>query len=85
MDPQTNRRERLARVQSVVEVQSGVLARRQLRAAGWSDRQIAHEVDFERWQRPTAGVLVTNTGMLTEYSVSGSASCTPATEPCCPT
>ena len=66
MDPQTNRGRRLALVQSLVELQSGVLARRQLAAAGWSDRQIAHEVDFERWQRPTEGVLVTNTGVLTD-------------------
>jgi hypothetical protein len=66
MDPQTNRGQRLARVGSLVEKQSGVLARRQLQRAGWSDRQIAHEVDFERWQRPTPGVFVTNTGALTE-------------------
>ena len=66
MDPQTNRGQRLARVQSLVELQSGVLARRQLKQAGWSDRQIAHEVDFARWQRPTPGVFVTNTGALTE-------------------
>jgi len=66
MDPQTNRGRRVARVQSLVELQSGVVARRQLQRAGWSDRQIAHEVDFERWQRPTPGVFVTNTGALTD-------------------
>ena len=65
-NPQTNREGRLARVAGLVEVQAGVLARRQLREAGWSDRQIAHEVDFERWQRPTPGVLVVNTGALTD-------------------
>lgn len=65
-NPQTNRAGRLARVERLVEAQSGVLARRQLKDAGWSDRQISHEVDFERWQRPTPGVLVVNTGVLAE-------------------
>ena len=66
MDPPTVRGRRVARVQSLVELQSGVAARRQLQRAGWSDRQIAHEVDFDRWQRPTPGVFVTNTGALTD-------------------
>jgi hypothetical protein len=62
----TNRAERLARIAALATAQSGVLARRQLKAAGWSDRQIDHEVDVERWQRPTAGVVVLNTGALSE-------------------
>ena len=65
-DPQTNRGRRLARIEPLIGSQSGVVARRQLKAAGWSDRHIDHEVDFERWQRPTPGVLVTNTGVLSE-------------------
>ena len=56
----------MARIHSLLVSQSGVVARRQLKAAGWSDRHVDHEVEFERWQRPTPGVLVTNTGTLSE-------------------
>jgi hypothetical protein len=61
---QTNRKERLARVASLATSRSGVLARRQLEAAGWTDSQIDHELRFERWQSPAPGLVVLNTGVL---------------------
>jgi hypothetical protein len=62
----SDRDQRLARISPLAQQQSGVLERRQLKAAGWSDRQIDHEVEYERWQRPTPGILVINTGTLSE-------------------
>lgn len=50
----------------LAEQQAGVIARRQLKSAGWSDRQVDREVSTERWQRPTPGILVLNTGELSE-------------------
>jgi hypothetical protein len=64
--PQTNRRERLARVADLVDTQSGVLAWRQLLLAGWTANQIVHELRFERWQSPAPGLVVVNTGLLTD-------------------
>jgi hypothetical protein len=42
------------------------MARAQLKAAGWSHRHIDHEVEYERWQRPTPGILVLNTGEMSQ-------------------
>ena len=67
--PQTNRldrRTRLARLGPVAEAQAEVLSRAQLRALGWRDHQIDHEVRFGRWERPAPGLVVLNTGMLSE-------------------
>jgi hypothetical protein len=50
----------------LAERQDGVLARRQLHEAGWSDGTIDHELRFERWQSPVPGLVVTNTGVLSE-------------------
>jgi hypothetical protein len=61
---QTNRRGRLAALATVLEAQSGVVTRDQLRATGWSHKQIDHELTIERWQSPTDGILVTHTGPL---------------------
>jgi hypothetical protein len=44
--------------------QSGVVTRDQLRAHGWTHKQIDHELSIERWQSPVDGVLVTHTGPL---------------------
>lgn len=65
-DPQTNRRQRLAAIEELAASQSDVLSRRQLRAAGWSESTIDHELRFERWQAPTPGLVVLNTGTLTD-------------------
>jgi hypothetical protein len=56
----------MARLAVLAEAQAGVLARRQLKATGWTDRQVDHEVEFGRWQRPVPGILVLNTGQLSE-------------------
>jgi hypothetical protein len=43
-----------------------VLSRGQLRSLGWRDHQVDHEVRFGRWQRPTPGLVVLNTGLLSD-------------------
>lgn len=63
---QTNRRERLNRIGQVAALQSGVVTRRQLRALGWTDTQIDHELAYGRWQRPARGCVVLHTGDLTD-------------------
>src|SRR5687767_14026145 len=40
------------------------MARWQLRALGWTDKQIDHEVAIGRWQSPASGLLVVHTGPL---------------------
>jgi hypothetical protein len=64
--PLTNRGRRLERITEVVERQSLVVSRRQLRAAGWAGHHIQHEVDVGRWQAPAPGVVVLHTGRLDE-------------------
>lgn len=64
--PQTNRMGRLGRLETLAGAQDGVLTRAQLRALGWRDHQIDHEVRFGRWQRPAPGLVVLNTGTLSE-------------------
>jgi hypothetical protein len=54
----------LLRVESLAAAQSGVLARRQLEAAGWTDSHIDHELRFLRWQTPAPGLVVLHTGPL---------------------
>ncbi len=54
----------MARIADLASRQSGVLARRQLREAGWTDDQVDHEIRFERWQQPAPGVVVLHTGPL---------------------
>ena len=61
---QTNRRARLIRMAPLLEAQAGVVTRGQLRARGWTHKQIDHELTIERWQSPSDGVLVTHTGPL---------------------
>ena len=62
--PQTNREQRLARLATLIATQAGVMARWQLRALGWTDKQIDHEVAIGRWQSPASGLLVVHTGPL---------------------
>jgi hypothetical protein len=64
--PLTNRGQRLARIEQLVELQSLVVSRGQLRTSGWSGHHIQHEVDVGRWQAPAPGVVVLHTGELTE-------------------
>lgn len=59
---QTNRRARVAALEPLADRQRFVLARRQLTALGWSDGQIAHEIEIGRWQVPARGVVVLHTG-----------------------
>ena len=64
--PQTNRSERMHRIETLAAEQSGILARRQLEALGWTDSHVDHELRFQRWQRPAPGVLALNTGELSD-------------------
>jgi hypothetical protein len=64
--PQTNRTERWNRIAALTRSQSGVAARWQLRAFGWTDKQIDHELAFARWQSPAPGLVVVHTGPLLE-------------------
>jgi hypothetical protein len=52
------------RLGPLLREQSRVVTRQQLRAAGWTHKQIDHELTIERWQSPTDGILVTHTGPL---------------------
>jgi hypothetical protein len=61
---QTNRRERMSRLAPLLDQQSHVVTRDQLRAHGWTHKQIDHELAVGRWQSPTDGLLVTHTGPL---------------------
>jgi hypothetical protein len=55
--PQTNREARLARAATIAQAQEQVLSRAQLRAVGWTDAQIDHEIRYGRWHAPAWGVV----------------------------
>lgn len=58
------RQDRLDAIAELSNRQLGVLARHQLRAAGWTDGQIDHEIRFERWTSPAWGVVATQNAPL---------------------
>jgi hypothetical protein len=62
---QTNRADRLAKVVSLALAQERVVSRRQLRALGWSDSQIDHEINSGRWHAPAWGVVALQNAPLT--------------------
>ena len=63
--PLTNRSARWQQIALLVEQQSLVVSRRQLRAAGWAGHHVQHEVEIGRWQAPAPGVVVLHTGRPT--------------------
>jgi len=63
--PQTNRAVRLANLAPLAQQQEGVVSRRQLRALGWTDNQIDHEIKFGRWHAPARGVVALQNAPLT--------------------
>jgi hypothetical protein len=63
--PQTNRAERLASIAPVAAGQDGVVSRVQLRALGWTDHQIDHEIRYGRWHAPAWGVVALQNAPLT--------------------
>ena len=63
--PQTNRRQRLARLAPLSQQQERVVSRRQLRALGWTGHQIEHEIAFGRWFGPAPGVIALQNAPLT--------------------
>ena len=60
-----SRGERLDAVAELGDRQLGILARRQLRAAGWTDGQIDHEIRFGRWTAPASGIVAMQNAPLT--------------------
>lgn len=48
----------------LAQSQAGVLARRQLRSVGWTDKAIQGQVDAGRWQRVLRGIYAVQTGEL---------------------
>ena len=63
--PQTNRAVRLADIAALALAQDRVVSRRQLRAVGWSDSQIDHEIKYGRWHAPACGVVALQNAPLT--------------------
>ena len=61
---QTNRRERVLRLEPLLTAQAGVVTRDQLGRYGWTRKQIDHELTIGRWQSPADGIMVTHTGPL---------------------
>lgn len=51
------RGERLADVAPLLDAQSGMVSRRQLLEAGWTDGQVQHEIAYGRWHVPARGVV----------------------------
>ena len=62
---QTNRKVRLAGIAALAQAQERVVSRRQLRALGWSDNQIDHEIRYGRWHAPAWGVVALQNAPLT--------------------
>jgi hypothetical protein len=62
---QTNREVRLAGLASLAADQDGVVSRAQLRACGWTDSQIDHEISYGRWHAPAWGVVALQNAPLT--------------------
>ena len=62
---QTNRKVRLAGIAALAQAQERVVSRRQLRALGWSDGQIDHEIRYGRWHAPAWGVVALQNAPLT--------------------
>ena len=62
---QTNRADRLAGVLPLADLQERVVSRAQLRALGWSDSQIGHEIKSGRWHAPAWGVVALQNAPLT--------------------
>jgi hypothetical protein len=56
---------RLVGIASLAVAQDRVLSRKQLRAVGWTDSQIDHEVRYGRWQAPAWGVVALQNAPLT--------------------
>jgi hypothetical protein len=63
--PQTNRAVRLADIAALALAQERVVSRRQLRASGWSNSQIDHEIKYGRWHAPAWGVVALQNAPLT--------------------
>lgn len=55
----------MERIEPLVEGQSCVVSRSQLRSAGWAGHHIQHEIDVGRWRTATPGVVVLHTGTPT--------------------
>jgi hypothetical protein len=56
---------RLEAIRELEDQQAGVVSRRQLRALGWTDGQIDHEIRYGRWHAPASGVVALQNGALT--------------------
>jgi hypothetical protein len=64
VQPDLHRPARLAALEPLATRQSGVLARRQLTALGWTDGQVDHEIDYGRWHVPARGVVALQNSTL---------------------
>jgi hypothetical protein len=62
---QTNRKGRLAGLASLAADQDRVVSRAQLRACGWTDSQVDHEIKYGRWHAPAWGVVALQNAPLT--------------------
>jgi hypothetical protein len=62
---QTNRPVRLARLSDLAAAQDRVVSRSQLRALGWTDSQIDHELSYGRWHAPAWGIVALQNAPLT--------------------